>query len=87
MDLSAGKSPYQPRLYRAEKQLAVPRTLICAIDILQYPLQLRRGKIRVYQKSCLFPEKVLKSSRFELVTELRRPPALPAAWYSVKAAL
>ena len=45
--------------------------------MIQYPLDLRPGKIGVNDQSCLLPEKLRKALVFQRIAELGRPPALP----------
>ena len=77
MHSAAGEIPYEPCLDRAEEQLIRLGERTCSRDIVNNPLYLRAGEIRVYNKTRLILYVFLHAVRLYLLAELRRAAALP----------
>ena len=75
--VGASQPPDEPRLHRAEQQLALLRPLSCAGHVVQYPADLGGGEIGVDQQSGggLYP--LAESPALQLLAQLRRAAALP----------
>ena len=77
MYLPTGQLPEQPRLDRAEQQLAALGARPRAGDLLEQPAQLRRGKISIDHEAGLLPEYLRQTARLQLVAIGTRAAALP----------
>ncbi len=73
----AGELPYQPAVHRAEAQLAGKGLFTRAGHVVQDPLDLGAGEIRIDDKTRLFPDLVHQALRLQLITEGRCTPVLP----------
>ena len=74
---AAGQVPDQPAIDRAKGQLAGLGLLARAGNVLQYPRNLGRRKIRVEQQPGLRADHPLCAIFHQLLTERRSPPVLP----------
>ena len=77
MDLAARQLPDEPRLDRAEQQLAALRTLTRAGDVFEQPVDLRAGEIGVDDEAGLGAEGIGQALGLERVAVFARPAALP----------
>ena len=77
MRAAAGQVPDEPRVDRAEQQLARLSARPCAGHVLEHPMKLCTGKICIQQKPGLFPEQRFKPFCAEQIAVFRRAPALP----------
>ena len=73
MHRTLGELPDQPGLHRSEQQLALLCKLSRTLNIIENPLDLRRGKIRVNDQSRLLTVCLLETLRLQcLAWRLRR---------------
>ena len=77
VDLAARQLPDEPRLDRAEQQLAALRTLTRAGDVFEQPVDLRAGEIGVDDEASLGAEGIGQALGLERVAVFARPAALP----------
>ena len=77
MHRTLGELPDQPGLHRSEQQLALLCKLSRTLDIIENPLDLRRGKIRINDQSRLLTVRLLKSLRLQCIRNVRCSAALP----------
>ena len=77
MGLSACQVPYEPSIHGAEKQLAACGFFLCALDVIEYPLDFCGGKIRVDEQTCFVAEKLFKTLLGELCADVGSSSALP----------
>ena len=77
MYLPAGQVPNQPGVHRTEQKIAGFRQLCRLRNILQYPADFCRGKIRIYRQSCLFAEHIFQPLLLQGIAVRRSPAALP----------
>ena len=75
--LAARQPPDQPRIDRAEHQLALLGPLACARDIVQYPFDLRGAEIGVDDESRLFADILCLPFGLQAVAVLRGAAVLP----------
>src|SRR5476649_444016 len=74
---AAGKFPDQPAVDGAEQQLAVARTLTAAFDVVEDPLQLGAGEVRVGDQAGGVADVLLVAITLELLADLGAASALP----------
>ena len=77
MHRTLGELPDQPGLHRSEQQLALLCKLSRTLDIIENPLDLRRGKIRINDQSRLLTVRLLKSLCLQCIRNVRCSAALP----------
>ena len=77
MHRTLGELPDQPGLHRSEQQLALLCKLSRTLNIIENPLDLRRGKIRVNDQSRLLTVCLLETLRLQCIRNVRRSTALP----------
>ncbi|MNF54695.1 hypothetical protein D3C84_361310 [compost metagenome] len=75
--LAAGEFPDQPAVDGAEQQLATTGAFPAAVDIVQDPLELGAGEIRVGDQPRGLADVILQAVAFELFADFRAAPALP----------
>src|SRR5215217_450695 len=73
----AGQLVDQPGIYGAEGELAVLRPLLQAVYVLQQPLDLRAGEVRVYNETALVRNHLVVALLRKRSTDRRAPPVLP----------
>ena len=77
MHRTLGELPDQPGLHRSEQQLALLCKLSRTLNIIENPLDLRRGKIRVNDQSRLLTVCLLETLRLQCIRNVRSSAALP----------
>ena len=77
MNFAARELPDEPRLYRAEENVAPASFFTRSRNVIEEPLDLRRAEIRINDEPRLFPNQRSQPLFFPSVAGLRRPPALP----------
>lgn len=77
MRLAAGKIPYEPGVYVSEQQLAALGLFACTVYIVEYPLDLRAGKVRVDEKSGLIADVITDALCLEFIADRCCSSALP----------
>src|ERR1700761_709544 len=70
MHLAAGEVPDQPGVDGAEQQLALLRTLACALDLVEYPLHLGTGEISVDQQTSLVAKQLVVTVGLDLLADI-----------------
>ncbi len=68
--LPLSQLPYQPGIHSAEGDLPLLRLLPKAIDMIQEPLELGSGKVRINAQSGLFLDFRLPSLGLQLIAEI-----------------
>ncbi|MNH06927.1 hypothetical protein D3C79_663070 [compost metagenome] len=75
--LAAGEFPDQPAVDGTEQQIAALGALTSAFDIVEDPLELGAGEVRVGDQAGGFADVVLQAVTLELFADLGAAPALP----------
>ncbi len=75
--LAAGEFPDQPGIDGAEHQLAFAGALAAAFNVVQDPLDLGTGEVRVNHQTCGVLDVLLKTVALELLADLGAAAALP----------
>ncbi|MNS91052.1 hypothetical protein D3C72_1251260 [compost metagenome] len=75
--LAAGKFPDQPAVDGAEQQLTVARALAAAFDVVEDPLELGAGEVRVGDQAGGVADVLLVAIALELLADLGAASALP----------
>jgi len=74
---AAGKFPDQPAVHGAEQQFAVASALTAAFDVIEDPLELGTGKVRVGDQAGGVVDVLLVAITLELLADLGAAAALP----------
>lgn len=77
VDLAFGELPDQPGVDGAEQQVAVARAFAGAFDVVEDPLQLGPGEVRIGDQPGGFADVVFQPVALELRADRRAAPALP----------